>query len=92
VPDNWYDTVVAADVLEHLTKPDLVLRALRNKLRRPGAGEAAALAWPHPLVVVSVPNLGFWPESLSKLLDGSWDYEDHGVRVHRCLWESRVVP
>ena len=52
----------------------------RSKLAHPATlGSKPGAPWPHPIAVVSVPNVAFWPEFTRKLLDGTWDYADHGV-------------
>lgn len=69
--DQRFDTVVAADVLEHLRAPaDALRRALRH------------LA-PHGDVVLSVPNLGHADVRMA-LLDGTVPYADLGLldRTH----------
>ena len=82
IPDETYDTIILADVLEHLVEPDVVLSALRSKL----AQQRQFRAWPHPLIVVSVPNIGNWYESVSPILQGTWRYADNGVS--RYAWPS----
>lgn len=68
LPDNAYDAIIFSDVLEHAVHPDLMLRSLSSKLK------------PQGRVCVSVPNVRFWTEFIQPLLDGSWDYAEHGVR------------
>ncbi|MGG5257278.1 glycosyltransferase [Phycicoccus avicenniae] len=60
-----YDHVVAADVLEHVTRPEVLLRDIAARLA-PG-GE----------VLVSVPNFGHWyPRGRTAL--GLFDYDSRG--------------
>jgi 2-polyprenyl-3-methyl-5-hydroxy-6-metoxy-1,4-benzoquinol methylase len=61
-----FDTVLAGDVLEHLLRPDQVLRG------------AAQLLRPGGQVVVSVPNVGHVDVRLS-LMQGAWDYRPWGL-------------
>ncbi len=61
-----FDMVVAADVLEHLRQPELLLRELAGRLVPGGA------------VLVSVPNIGHWyPRGRS--LFGVLDYDQRGI-------------
>ncbi|MBJ6801184.1 glycosyltransferase [Geomonas propionica] len=71
LPQDYFDSIVAADVLEHLVDPERVLRELAAKLS-PG-GE----------VIVSLPNVRHW-SVLKELLEGNWEYRDAGIldRTH----------
>jgi len=68
---HQFDVVVAADVLEHLTKPEYVLTAI-PRLLLPGGR-----------LVVSVPNIAHGDVRLA-LLDGAFSYTDTGLldRTH----------
>lgn len=61
-----FDTVVAADVLEHLRRPERTLR------------QAAELLRPGGTVVASIPNVAHVDVRLA-LLAGRWDYKEHGL-------------
>ena len=61
-----FDAVSFLDVLEHLESPLAALRRVRSVLR-PGA-----------YVLVSVPNVGFWP-IVRDLLTGRFDYLPVGI-------------
>lgn len=61
-----FDVVVFGDVLEHLTRPEDILRQARELLRPRGA------------LVVSIPNVAHGDLRLS-LLRGEWDYRDRGL-------------
>lgn len=64
--DSRYDTVVAADVLEHLPRPERLL------------AEAARYLEPGGRVIVSVPNIAFLPVRLM-LLFGRFTYGRRGT-------------
>lgn len=64
--EQSFDVVVFGDVLEHLRRPDAVLR------------EAARLLRPGGSVVLSVPNVAHGDLRLL-LLAGFWDYRDLGL-------------
>ena len=61
-----FDAVVAADVLEHLRRPERTLR------------HAAELLRPGGLLVASIPNVAHIDVRLA-LLAGRWDYKEHGL-------------
>jgi len=71
IGDGVFDVVIAADVLEHLSKPVETLR------------QAARLLGPDGFCLVSLPNVAHGSVRLA-LLDGRWDYTDIGLldRTH----------
>lgn len=71
LPDGYFDTIICADVLEHLVNPWQVLLDLRSKLS--DAGE----------LVASIPNVRHW-SVVRALLEGHWQYCDAGIldRTH----------
>ncbi len=71
LPDNYFDPIVFADVLEHLVQPEKVLQEIKSKLKDEGE------------IIVSLPNIRNW-EIIIALLDGSFDYSDYGIldRTH----------
>lgn len=71
LPASYFDTVVIADVLEHLVNPWHVLEKLKEKLS------------PHGEIIVSIPNVRHW-SVIKNLLEGKWSYEDAGIldRTH----------
>jgi len=61
-----FDVVVAADVLEHLRRPELLLEEIRRVLS------------PRGRLVISVPNFGHWyPRTRTAL--GAFDYDQRGI-------------
>jgi len=71
LPGGGFDSIVLADVLEHLVDPAAVLAGLSEKLAPTGE------------LIVSLPNVGHW-SVLQGLLEGSWEYQDAGIldRTH----------
>lgn len=65
--DERFDGVVAGDILEHLTDPWSVLRALAPLLR-PGA-----------TIVASLPNIGFWDTWWNVMIRRRWPYRPRGI-------------
>ncbi|GAC1441334.1 MAG: hypothetical protein NVSMB55_08850 [Mycobacteriales bacterium] len=76
--DGEFDTVVFADVLEHLTKPEVVLTQVLSRLR-PG-GRA----------LISLPNVRHHAVVRDLVLKNRWDYQDAGVldRTHMRFFTS----
>lgn len=67
------DTIICADVLEHLRDPWATLTWLRTLLPEDGSGKA----------IISIPNIAHWTARRA-LLRGRFDYADHGLfdRTH----------
>jgi 2-polyprenyl-3-methyl-5-hydroxy-6-metoxy-1,4-benzoquinol methylase len=73
VPNHKFDVVVCADVLEHMTEPEVALRA---------AAQATAA---EGVMVASIPNVRNWQAVLWPLLrHGKWEYTERGIldRTH----------
>jgi 2-polyprenyl-3-methyl-5-hydroxy-6-metoxy-1,4-benzoquinol methylase len=70
-----YDVVLAADLLEHLTEPQRMLRQVREALP------------PGGLLLISVPNVAHLSVRLA-LLFGSFTYAERGIldRTHRIFF------
>lgn len=71
LPDAAFDTIVMADIVEHVADTDALLALALRKLA--GNGH----------LVVSVPNVRHW-SLLRELLAGDWQYRDWGIldRTH----------
>ncbi len=67
LPDNYFDAIYFNDVLEHLAYPDGVLKRLKPKLKDGG------------LIISSIPNLRNFRVLKMLVIDGNWDYADHGI-------------
>ena len=63
---NYFDFIICADVLEHLSDPWGALRRLKDYLKNDG------------LLAASIPNIRN-ADVLTQLLDGSFDYQEYGV-------------
>lgn len=66
LPDNYFDTIIFADVLEHLVDPYHVIAVIKNKLRKNGE------------IIASIPNVRHWT-IIKNLIEGKWDYENAGL-------------
>jgi 2-polyprenyl-3-methyl-5-hydroxy-6-metoxy-1,4-benzoquinol methylase len=64
--DGPYDVVLAADVLEHVRVPELVLEQSRDVLA------------PQGVLVASVPNIGHW-YARGRMALGVFDYDQRGI-------------
>ena len=64
--DGPYDVVLAADVLEHVRRPDALLAQLHDVLAPGGS------------LIVSVPNFGHWYPRIRVAL-GRFDYDRRGI-------------
>ncbi|MFH1041002.1 MAG: glycosyltransferase [bacterium] len=66
LPDNYFDTIIFADVLEHLVNPEFVLEQIKSKLKDDGE------------LIISIPNVLHWSVLLG-LFNGKWEYQDAGI-------------
>lgn len=77
---NKYDVLIFADVLEHLTYPDEVLRAVSGLLK------------PRGRIVFSVPNMAHISVRLA-ILSGDWKYTETGLldKTHLHYWDMGTI-
>jgi GT2 family glycosyltransferase/ubiquinone/menaquinone biosynthesis C-methylase UbiE len=78
LPDTHFDTIIMADVLEHLVETDQVLSWVWQKLKIGGE------------LILSLPNVNHW-SVLRDLLQGRWEYREHGIldRTHLRFFTHR---
>jgi methionine biosynthesis protein MetW len=79
-----FDCLIAADVLEHLRDPWLVLRRATRQLRPGGSA------------IVSLPNIRFWETFWQVGYRSTWPQRDHGIfdRTHLrwfTVWDARAL-
>jgi len=69
---NQFDTIIAADILEHTADPWTIMGDLRKLITADGQ------------LVVSLPNVRFYTTLVWLVIKGRWRYEDRGVhdRTH----------
>jgi 2-polyprenyl-3-methyl-5-hydroxy-6-metoxy-1,4-benzoquinol methylase len=82
IPDNSFDVVMFADVLEHLAEPEKALLA-----------SARALA-PGGILIASIPSVRNWRAVLWPLLRyGTWTYTERGIldRTHLRFFTRRSM-
>ncbi|MBV9287275.1 MAG: class I SAM-dependent methyltransferase [Hyphomicrobiales bacterium] len=72
LPVCYFDTVIMNDSLEHFQYPEPVLRTVAKLLKQNGA------------LVLSLPNVRFYPVVRDLLFRNDWEYQDSGVldRTH----------
>lgn len=68
IPNNKYDYILCADILEHLPRPDLILSDLKKYLKKDG------------VLIISLPNISRIEHRLSHML-GNFDYS-YGIISH----------
>ncbi|MEA3286211.1 MAG: glycosyltransferase [Candidatus Marinimicrobia bacterium] len=80
LPDQFFDVIIFADVLEHLEDPHSILKMITGKLSRNGQ------------IIASIPNVRHW-SVVKGLLEGRWDYEDAGIldRTHLRFFTRKSV-
>lgn len=66
LPNQYFDSIIFADVLEHLIDPYTILKQLVLNLQDDGE------------IVASIPNIGYWGVIYS-LLVGQFTYTDSGI-------------
>lgn len=66
IPNNYYDYIIFADVLEHLIDPSLVIEVLKAKLKPSGK------------ILISLPNVAFLLNRVLLAL-GKWEYKEFGT-------------
>ena len=78
--DKKFDVVLAGDVLEHCSRPDLVIWQLHDLLQ------------PEGYIVISLPNIAHGDMRLS-LLAGNFDYRETGLldRTHLRFFTRRSI-
>jgi GT2 family glycosyltransferase/2-polyprenyl-3-methyl-5-hydroxy-6-metoxy-1,4-benzoquinol methylase len=71
LPNAQFDSIIMADVLEHLIDTEQVLSEVHRILQADGE------------LILSVPNVGHW-SVLQDLLQGRWAYQEQGIldRTH----------
>lgn len=80
LPNNKFDTIVFADVLEHLVDPESVLKDIKRSLKSTGE------------IFASIPNIRHWSIFI-QLLEGNWDYTEHGLldKTHLRFFTKKTI-
>jgi len=67
IPDNYFDLIIANDVIEHMEQPWNFLKSIKAKMT-----EKASL-------VLSIPNVRYYDNLKNLLLHKDWKYVDEGI-------------
>jgi 2-polyprenyl-3-methyl-5-hydroxy-6-metoxy-1,4-benzoquinol methylase len=81
LPLKSFDCIIFNDVLEHLVDPSDALLYCRELLREDG------------VIVASIPNVRYFSNLVSLLVDGTWEYSDQGIldRTHLRFFTYRSI-
>lgn len=64
---NYFDFIILADVLEHITEPKNVLEKIKNVLNNNGE------------VIISMPNVRHYSSFIKIFIKGNFKYEESGI-------------
>jgi len=67
IPDNYFDLVIANDVIEHMERPWDFFQAIKRKMTKNAS------------LVLSIPNVRYCENLKELLYDRDWKYKDCGV-------------
>ena len=67
IPENYFDLVIANDVIEHMEQPWNFLKSIKNKMTLNAS------------IVLSIPNVRFYNNLRELLFHKDWKYEDSGI-------------
>ena len=65
--ENYFDMIILADVLEHITEPIPVLNKVKGLLKKEGE------------IIVSMPNIRHYSSFFKIFVKGNFQYEDSGI-------------
>jgi len=67
IPDNYFDLIIAFDVIEHMEQPWIFLQSIKKKMAKNAS------------IMLSIPNVR-WIDNLKELLyKKDWKYKDEGI-------------
>ncbi|MCL2283456.1 MAG: class I SAM-dependent methyltransferase [Fibromonadales bacterium] len=67
IPDNYFDLVIANDVIEHMEQPWNFLRSIKKKMTEDAK------------IVLSIPNFRYYENIKEILAEKDWKYKDCGI-------------
>ncbi|MEJ2372910.1 MAG: class I SAM-dependent methyltransferase, partial [Sulfurimonas sp.] len=81
LPHAYFDTIILADVIEHLINPWDILKNCLSILENSGK------------VIISIPNVRHW-SVIRGLIEGRWEYENKGLldRTHLRFFTRSNIP
>lgn len=81
IPDNYFDCIIFADILEHLIDPCSLLVSAKKKLTSDG------------VILTSIPNVRYCRNLFDFAIKGNWDYQDWGTldKTHLRFFTSKSI-
>jgi 2-polyprenyl-3-methyl-5-hydroxy-6-metoxy-1,4-benzoquinol methylase len=67
IPDNYFDLIIANDVIEHMEQPWNFLQSIKKKMTIDAS------------IVLSIPNVRHYYNLKELLLEKDWKYKDQGI-------------
>jgi 2-polyprenyl-3-methyl-5-hydroxy-6-metoxy-1,4-benzoquinol methylase len=67
IPNNYFDLIIANDVIEHLEQPWELLKSIKEKMTKNAS------------LVLSIPNVRYFDNLKELLLEKDWRYRDVGI-------------
>jgi 2-polyprenyl-3-methyl-5-hydroxy-6-metoxy-1,4-benzoquinol methylase len=67
IPDNYFDLVIANDVIEHMEQPWNFFKSIKNKMTS------------NAFIVLSIPNVRYFNNLVDLLFHKDWKYIDCGI-------------
>jgi len=67
IPDNYFDLVIANDVIEHMEQPWNFLQSIKQKMTA------------NAFIILSIPNVRYFWNLKELLCKKDWEYKDFGI-------------
>ena len=67
IPDNYFNLIIANDVIEHMENPWEFLQSIKKKMTANAS------------IILSVPNVRFFGNLKEVLIDKDWEYKNEGI-------------
>jgi 2-polyprenyl-3-methyl-5-hydroxy-6-metoxy-1,4-benzoquinol methylase len=81
IPNNYFDLIIANDVIEHMADQWTFLQSIKKKMTANAS------------IVLSIPNVRFYNNLKKLLYDKDWQYEDAGIldRTHLRFFTKKSI-
>ena len=67
IPNNYFDLIIATDVIEHMEKPWEFLQSIKKKMTVNAS------------IILSIPNVRYYGNLKELLYEKDWEYKDDGI-------------
>jgi 2-polyprenyl-3-methyl-5-hydroxy-6-metoxy-1,4-benzoquinol methylase len=67
IPDNYFDLIIANDVIEHIEQPWDFLQSIKKKMTEDAK------------IILSIPNVRYYENLEELLIRKDWEYKDYGI-------------